>query len=601
MRSLGLLVAASLSGCFYVPTHRGLSMERSKVFVAPGSPQVFSATNRMEHRRGYAGGPTFQKEDVNFDVDKYDTDTASRSIISIVDPTTHAEVRLGQLDQEGEPVWFDAKRKILWMADNDGALRAMTTSAPPPANGAKLFEREKLEPPFVLTASDRFTRTLWDLSGNGSINLPSTIDAARISVDGKVVHFTVLEEQDGVVAVSQLSIDWSTGVPTQLPAVVWTSPPLAPGIGTRLAITVVGERYAEVLHDQTGTRLLVFPLVLGSQPLSIALPPAEALGKLATLDADTLVFGEQTDDDKCWRGVTIRIGTATVTPLPESPCITGTATTRGRYVLDTERYAAIVDAKGAVVSLDGIKAAALHDAFATTPTTRTLVVIDDTEHVALSEVNLETGEQHRTPLPGIAAEDRVLGVSDGVATFVRGHDTIVRVALGDKAPTIVRLDDPEMTKTDRMPSFPYELWFGAGGGATTRGTGFGGGKVELARWLDEHWTMIVGATLTGESAKSSTDPKWTEGGPAFGFTWHRLPQLWSVNFGADLGANYAASYVDKKQTDQAFAPSLDVHVGASGSFGGLDIAVLVPSFIDFGRGVQFWATLKFGLTSGGLN
>jgi hypothetical protein len=101
-----------------------------------------------------------------------------------------------------------------------------------------------------------------------------------------------------------------------------------------------------------------------------------------------------------------------------------------------------------------------------------------------------------------------------------------------------------------------------------------------------------------ETAASHGDPQWRELGPAFGFTWHRLPQLWSVNFGADVGANYAAAYVDKERVDRAFAPSFELHAGASGSIVGIDVRVLVPSLIDFDRGVQFWVSGKLGLTGG---
>jgi len=211
--------------------------------------------------------------------------------------------------------------------------------------------------------------------------------------------------------------------------------------------------------------------------------------------------------------------------------------------------------------------------------------------------DLATGEQRSLRLAGVAPKDRLLGVGDGVARFARGGDTILTVPLaGNAAPSTLVLAAPAMTRADRMPRDRTEVWIGGGGGASTRATGVGRMSLEVAHWVTDRWTAVGRANARLESAPSMTEPTFFDAGAAFGYAWHRLPRLWSLAFEADLGANYAATYIDDKRTGRAFAPSAEAHIGAQGSLVGLDLSVLVPSLIDVDRGVQFLLNLKVGFT-----
>ncbi|HEY4058161.1 MAG TPA: hypothetical protein VGM39_16225 [Kofleriaceae bacterium] len=595
MRALCLVTVALLAGC-YVPTHRSLAMERDKVFTTPGSTQMFSSTARMEHRKGKGWALDSGKSDDPLKSEDADSDTTSRSVFYFLDPVTRAEQRFGELRGEGTPVYYDATHQVLWLRDNDRELHGIGKGPIVGPDKQTQLDITTLEPPFVLTAPDTATRALYDLSSGAVITLPPQVDNARALVEGKVVHFTVIREQGDVVAVGQIGIDFSSGTPQHLPDIEWSTPPLPANVGERLALTVIGQRYAEVVRDQTQTRLLVYPLVAGSQPLAIPLPPADKIGKIATIGTDTLVFGIEDYDSKCWRGETIRLSSSTVTPLTDSPCVRGTAISRGSFVLETDRgIAATVNAAGNVVLLDDIPTRTLHDSLATSPTKRTLPIVDAAQHVFLTEVDLETGEQHRTPMKDIKPTDVFLDVKDGVARFMRDGATIVNVALAAQTTTVVKLDPPEMTHADRMPNSRNELWASFGGGGTTRSTGVGGLQIAFAHWLDDRW-VGVGSFRAGFEAAPKDKEAWREYGGSFGFTWHRLPQMWSFNWGADIGANYAAAYVDKTRVDRAFAPSFELHAGWSGSIVGIDVTAIVPSLADLDRGVQFWASAKFGLT-----
>ena len=618
MRALPLVFAVLSSAACIVPVHRGLSMERTKVWAPPGAPMVFSWVSRVEHRTTDVLETT--KDDLELNRDE--SDRSTRTTIYAVDLATHRETPLGEVTGEGgEALYYDAARGVLWVRDDKHMLSGLAGPGRPvgPAHGQRQILVNGLEPPFVLAptpAYDADAVALYDLAADGRVILPASVIHADVTIDGAVVRFTSLVRAGDSVQVRQIAVDWSSGAPQRLPDVEWTTAPLSPADGTRLAVAMLrdGHRYAEVVRGPTGTHLLVYDLVTSAPPVVIALPspppdappsgapgveapPAALVAHLATLDDDAVVFGEgaAAGERMCWRGAAVRVNRALVVPLPDAPCVLETSDAAGHRVLATkENDVAIVDAEARLVRLDGVNRYLLAAGLATGPTSRAFKRGDE---AALVVVDLATGEQRSHWLAGVAPKDRLIGVGDGVARLARGGDTILTVPLTlNPVPTTLVLAAPAMTRADRMPRDRTELWIGGGGGASTRATGAGRMSLEVAHWVTDRWTAVGRANARFESASSMTEPTYFDAGASFGYAWHRLPRLWSLAFEADLGANYAATYVGKQRTGQAFAPSAEVHIGAQGSLVGLDVSVLVPSLIDLDRGVQFLLNLKFGFT-----
>jgi hypothetical protein len=595
---LVLLLAVICTACV-IPTKRGLSAQRSRVWVAPGSPMVFSWVSTVEHRENRE--LDLGKDDAEV-VHTSDDDTV-RTAIYAVDPATQQEVRLGQLEGEGgTPVYYDAPRDILWVRGKDRELVGLTRSgeaATGPQHQRQL-DVPVLEPPFVLAGDKLGVVALHDLRHDGSIPLTG-LDNSEISVSGDLVRFTELSRLDDSVRVRQIAVDWSSGHPQRLPDLDWTTSPLPPTAGLRVAIAMMsdGRRYAEVIRDATGTRLLIYDLTsMSPVPTQIALPAPGSENPtkphLVALAGDALVFGEELEsgDDRCWRGAIVRVDRNLVAPIPYDPCVIEARDAGPHRVLIVKDVGtAVVGPDAKIVALTGVEAKNVADGIATGPTTRVFAT-DDGE---LQQVDLATGELKE--LGRGEAKDHLLAIDGNSVRYARGGDKVVTVSF-DKAgsPSVVALGEPTLARGDRMPLDRTEFWLGVNGGVGTNGTGAGGLNAEIAHWVSDHWTWVVrgGARFTADA--SDAKKQYFDGGASFGYAWHRLPRLFSLSLEGDVGANFAGTYVDETRTDAAFAPSLELHIGWQGKMVGLDVSSVLPSMIDIDRGVLFLLNAKIGFT-----
>ncbi len=606
---IALLVFTILAatGCF-VPGDRGLALKRTKLWAPPGAATVFSWVSRVEHREDTVVGTSKD----NLEVEHNESDRETRSTIYAVDPATHRETRLGEVKVGVEALYYDATRGVLWVRDDKGTLLGLAGAgrAVGPAHGQHLMLVKGLEPPFVLTTSGDDV-TLYNLATDGKVMLPASVKTAAVTVEGAVVRFTSLVTLGTMVQVYQQAVDWSSGTPNRLPDVNWTTGSLPGNVGTRLEFTMLRDgRYAEVVRNPSETRLLVYDLFAPAPVAIVPLPrpdspPSTAPGvrtapvtHLAAAGGDAIVFGEGAASGKemCWRGTAVRVNRALAVPLPDQPCVIDAGDLGGGPALFTdESRVLLVDAQAKLVALEGINRGTLSQAVPAGPTSQAFMRGDDGTLVVL---DLATGEQKRHRL-GVAAHDRLLAVGAGIAMFARGADTVLTVPLTEHAaPSTLVLPAPVMTRADRMLRDRNEFWIGGGGGISTRAAGVGRFSLEVAHWVTDHWTAVgrAGARFESKPSAAMTEPKSFDAGASFGFAWHRLPRLWSLAFGANLGANYAATYLGKVRTDQGFAPSAEVHIGAQGSMFGIDLAAVAPSLIDTDRGVSFLLSMKIGFT-----
>lgn len=591
-----LVVLLAVLGSACVPTARSVSAQRGRIWVAPGSPTVFSWVSTVEHRETRVLELGKNDSEVRHETD----DDPVRTAIFAIDPATRNATRLGQLDGAGgEPVYYDAARDILWVSGKDGELAALTRSGNevgPPHHHRRL-DVKALPPPFVLASDALGVVALHDLRRDGSVPLGG-LDKSEILVTGDMVRFSELTTEGDSIRVRQIAVDWSSGRPQRLPDIDWVTAPLPPSVGMRLGIAVLrdGRRYAEVVRDATGTRLLVFDIAAPAAPVQLVVPVQSAAERpkahLVALADDVLVFGESGDDDyACWRGATIRVDRQQVVPLAENSCVVG-ANDAGshRVLLVKDVGLAAVGADGSIVSLDGIDNDNLAKGITTGPSTRVIALSNG----ALEEIDLATGT--RRVLARGEAKDRLLTVDATVARYARDNDKVVTVPLGDGAPSVVALGEPTLTRVDRMPRDRTEFWLGAGGGGTTTGNGAGFLHAEVAHWVTDHVTWAARANMRFEGGPKETDRQWIDLGGSFGYAWHRLPRLFSLFVQADIGANYTGIYVGEERVDRAFSPSLDARVGWQGKMAGFDLSATLPSFIDFDRGVLFMLSVKIGFT-----
>ncbi|HTL38839.1 MAG TPA: hypothetical protein VL326_37165 [Kofleriaceae bacterium] len=602
-----LLLIPLLCGACIIPTHRGLSAQRSRVWAAPGSPTVFSWVSTVEHRKN----TVLELRKNDSEVVHEESDEAARTTIYAFDPATQQETRLGQLDGGGgTPIYYDAARDVLWVrGDNhsnygdNSALVGMTRSGNPVSGPQHQHPLDvpALEPPFVI-AGDRTGVALYDLRHDGSVPIPGDLSKTEIRVTGDIVRITEVSRLDDTVHVHQITVDWSSGQPIRAPDLDWTTSPLPPSVGLRVATTVLSDdrHYAEVVRDTTSTRLLVYDLLgsPGAVPVQITLPapgdPELTSAHLVALPGDAVVFGEAHDsgEDRCWRGAIVRVDQQLVQPIPYDPCVIESRDVGADHVLVVKDVGTtIVGPDAKLITLSGIEPSDLAKGKVTGPTTR-VFSHDDGE---LEQVDLATGE--RKVLVHADPNDHLLAIEGNSVRYARSTDRVVTFPI-DKtgSPSVVALGVPELTREDRMPRDRTELWLGVSGGAGTQGTGVGGLDVEIAHWVSDHWTWVARGILRFSGEDTADKSSTFDGGGTFGYAWHRLPRLFSLSLEADVGAAFAGTYVDKKRTDAAFAPSLEVHIGWQGKMLGFDVSAVVPSFIDIDRGVLFLGNAKIGFT-----
>lgn len=596
-----VLFLAVLCGC--LPTARSLDAQRSRVWAPPRATTVFSWVSTVEHRETRV--IELGKEDASsrHEVD----DAAVHTAIFAIDPETRRETRLGQLAGDGGvPVYYDAARDILWVRSEKQELVGFTRSGKPilGPQHQRQIEVAALEVPFVLARSSTGIVSLHDLRRETSVALPGDVETATISVTGDVVRFTAIAAAGEAMRVHQVAIDWSSGAPHRLPDIDWTTAPLASQSGVRLASGMLrdGLRYAEVVRGpDTTTRLLVFDILAGDPPVQLPLPvdyatesPSLANGKLVALGGDALAFVEigAKGEAGCLRGATVRVDRKLVVPLPADRCVLEAGAVGPHGVLTLRDVGVAVVAPDATLAVLGnLDADTLAKSVATGPTTRALARGDGT----LEEIDVSTGA--RRPLGHGDRGDRLIHVDATAARYTRGTDTLVTFPLGGNGtPSVLALGQATLARGDQMPIDRTELWLGGGGGVTTRGNGAGGINAEIAHWIRDHWTWVVRASFRGVSEADAENQSYIDAGAAFGFAWHRLPRLFSLFVEADIGANYSATYVEKTRTDAAFAPSAEIHLGWQGKMLGIDVAAVVPSFIDIDRGILFTVNAKIGFT-----
>ena len=215
MRALPLVLAVLSSTACLVPVHRGLSMERTKVWAPPGAPTVFSWVSRVEHRTTEVLEAT--KDDLDFE--RHESERPTRTTIYAVDPATHRETPLGEVDGEGGDVlYYDAARGVLWVHDDKRTISGLAGPGRQvgPAHGQRQIAVSALEPPFVLASMhEAGAVALYDLAADGHVILPASVTEADVNVDGAVVRFTSLVRAGDTVQVRQIAVDWSAGAPGQ--------------------------------------------------------------------------------------------------------------------------------------------------------------------------------------------------------------------------------------------------------------------------------------------------------------------------------------------------------------------------------------------------